>query len=254
MVKKQNSNQSYVYHRRKIINQKTLMNPSETLLTTYSPIEERILFSKFLKIQNTCEQLKNTMIGIYLIKEDRFMYCNQVFENMFGYRAQCLVQGGWKFWYSLIKNPHAEEVKFKVIDFFKNSTVKNELTLKYPIRDSTGNEKFIQHELFHYNYRKKSFTLNYCFDISEKKEIENCLTHQLGYKSLQRNNSICIPISLREKEVLKLIADGYSSKQIADKLCISNHTAISHRKSLIQKFEVKNTAQLIKQASKVMEL
>ncbi len=63
----------------------------------------------------------------------------------------------------------------------------------------------------------------------------------------------CI-ISSREKEVLHLIGEGYSSKQIADMLFISNHTAISHRKNLIEKFQVKNTAQLIKKASKVMEL
>lgn len=61
-------------------------------------------------------------------------------------------------------------------------------------------------------------------------------------------------ISIREKEVLKLIADGFSSRQIADQLFISKHTAISHRKNLIEKFRVKNTAQLIKKASKVMDL
>ena len=51
-----------------------------------------------------------------------------------------------------------------------------------------------------------------------------------------------------------MVADGYSSKQIADKLFISNHTAISHRKNLIEKFKVKNTAQLIKRASRNIEL
>jgi DNA-binding CsgD family transcriptional regulator len=57
-------------------------------------------------------------------------------------------------------------------------------------------------------------------------------------------------ITEREKEVLRLVSKGYSDKQIADQLFISNHTAISHRKNLIQKFGVKNTAELIKVASK----
>ncbi|MGK7397235.1 MAG: LuxR C-terminal-related transcriptional regulator [Candidatus Cyclobacteriaceae bacterium M3_2C_046] len=62
--------------------------------------------------------------------------------------------------------------------------------------------------------------------------------------------SISIEVSEREKEVLDLISQGFSSKEVADKLNISNHTAITHRKNLITKFKVKNTAELIKEASK----
>lgn len=53
-------------------------------------------------------------------------------------------------------------------------------------------------------------------------------------------------ITIREKEVLQLLSDGDSSKIIADKLHISETTAITHRKNLIQKLKVKNTAHLIK--------
>jgi DNA-binding CsgD family transcriptional regulator len=47
-----------------------------------------------------------------------------------------------------------------------------------------------------------------------------------------------------------LITEGLSSKKIADELYISNYTAITHNKNLIEKFKVKNTAQLIREASK----
>lgn len=57
-------------------------------------------------------------------------------------------------------------------------------------------------------------------------------------------------ITLREKEVLQLVGNGFSSKIIADRLNISETTAISHRKNLIQKFKVSNTAELIKEAVK----
>jgi DNA-binding NarL/FixJ family response regulator len=55
-------------------------------------------------------------------------------------------------------------------------------------------------------------------------------------------------LSIREKEILLLIADGYTNIQIAEKLFISPHTVDSHRKSLLTKFEVNNTAGLIKAA------
>lgn len=53
-------------------------------------------------------------------------------------------------------------------------------------------------------------------------------------------------VSPREKEVLELIAFENTSHEIASKLYISNHTAISHRKNLMEKLAVKNTAGLVR--------
>lgn len=58
-------------------------------------------------------------------------------------------------------------------------------------------------------------------------------------------------ITRREKEVLQLIAEGLTNTQIADKLFISIPTVNTHRKSIIEKFEVKNTATLIGKAIKL---
>ncbi len=56
-------------------------------------------------------------------------------------------------------------------------------------------------------------------------------------------------LTRREKEVLVLISDGMTNQQIADKLFISVLTVDSHRKNLLMKFEVNNTASLIKLAA-----
>lgn len=56
-------------------------------------------------------------------------------------------------------------------------------------------------------------------------------------------------LSTREKEVLHLISEGLTNPQIAEKLFISLHTVDSHRKNLLTKFNVKNTASLIKTAT-----
>ncbi len=55
-------------------------------------------------------------------------------------------------------------------------------------------------------------------------------------------------ITRREKEVLELIAQGLTNNEIAEKLFISIATVNTHRKSLLEKFEVKNTALLIGKA------
>ncbi len=56
------------------------------------------------------------------------------------------------------------------------------------------------------------------------------------------------PLSPREKEVLKLIAEGKSAKEAADLLSISVRTAEHHRANLMAKLNLKKTADLIKYA------
>jgi DNA-binding CsgD family transcriptional regulator len=55
-------------------------------------------------------------------------------------------------------------------------------------------------------------------------------------------------ITPREKEVLDLISKGYSYREIAEKLFISEETVISHRKHLLSNFIVHNSAELIRAA------
>jgi DNA-binding NarL/FixJ family response regulator len=56
------------------------------------------------------------------------------------------------------------------------------------------------------------------------------------------------PLSMRETEVLKLIAAGKSNREIADLLSISVRTAEAHRASILAKLGLKNTADLVRYA------
>ena len=58
------------------------------------------------------------------------------------------------------------------------------------------------------------------------------------------------PLTVREREVLKLIAESKSSKQIADLLFISPRTVERHRANLMEKLGLKKTADLVKYAIK----
>lgn len=54
-----------------------------------------------------------------------------------------------------------------------------------------------------------------------------------------------INISDREIEIITLIAEGYSNKEVADKLFLSTHTVTTHRKNIMNKLGVNNTAGLV---------
>ena len=69
--------------------------------------------------------------------------------------------------------------------------------------------------------------------------------------TIKENKDAKIPIiTRREKEVLLLIAEGLTNNAIAEKLFISTTTVDTHRNSLLSKFEVKNTANLVRMAAK----
>lgn len=55
-------------------------------------------------------------------------------------------------------------------------------------------------------------------------------------------------VTRREKEVLRLVADGLTNHEIATKLFVSVSTVDTHRKNLLQKLNAKNTAALVKLA------
>mgnify|MGYP002282439672 CR=1 FL=1 len=57
-------------------------------------------------------------------------------------------------------------------------------------------------------------------------------------------------LSQREKEILQLIAEGKSSKEIADILFVSSKTVDSHRKNIMDKLELYNIPDLTKYAIK----
>lgn len=53
-------------------------------------------------------------------------------------------------------------------------------------------------------------------------------------------------LTKREREIIKLIADGMTNQEIADRLFISPRTVDTHRSNIMQKLDVKNTAALVR--------
>lgn len=56
-------------------------------------------------------------------------------------------------------------------------------------------------------------------------------------------------LSEREKEVLLLVSDGKTTKEIAEELFVSARTVETHRVNIMKKLKVQNTAELIKKAA-----
>lgn len=57
-------------------------------------------------------------------------------------------------------------------------------------------------------------------------------------------------LTTREKDIIRLIVNEFTSREIAEKLFISFHTVERHRKNIIAKLGVKNVVGLAKYAIK----
>jgi DNA-binding NarL/FixJ family response regulator len=85
-----------------------------------------------------------------------------------------------------------------------------------------------------------------------KTYVSSSLKGDLTDKLVQIQRGVGKPslelLTIREREVLKLIAEGKSSKEIAYLLFISVYTVNNHRANIIKKLEIRRTADLVRYA------
>ena len=73
---------------------------------------------------------------------------------------------------------------------------------------------------------------------------ERVIEGYLEGKETLKTRSVWDTLTRREREILKLIAEGYKNKEVADFLCISLKTVEKHRANLMKKLDLHNAAEL----------
>jgi DNA-binding NarL/FixJ family response regulator len=104
----------------------------------------------------------------------------------------------------------------------------------------------------------KNGASGYLLKSADKEEIEEAiqtvLSGKMYFSTGISSNAFESPVdepptlTRREKEILQLISEGFTNNDIAVKIFVSAYTVDTHRKNLLAKFEVSNTAMLIKKA------
>lgn len=110
----------------------------------------------------------------------------------------------------------------------------------------------------------KNGAMGYLLKNTDKKELTEAIKSVIGGKRYLpkkisdillndsigiNNSSYFIPkLTVREKEILNLIIQEFTTEEIATKIFVSTKTVESHRSNLIQKLGVKNSAGLVRVA------
>lgn len=84
------------------------------------------------------------------------------------------------------------------------------------------------------------------------KILETIRKEAIEVDNIENIDFSCAPltISTRELEIIQLIAEGYTNDQISEKLFLSKHTIATHRKNIMAKLGVNNTAAIVMYAVK----
>lgn len=82
---------------------------------------------------------------------------------------------------------------------------------------------------------------NFISEKSKKNILEN---FSVIFCNSNANDIIYDDVTDREREIIKLVASGFTNKQIADQLFLSIHTVITHRKNISAKLGIKSISGL----------
>ena len=69
--------------------------------------------------------------------------------------------------------------------------------------------------------------------------------NMMGVRPVKTQREVDVELTNREKEVLQLICQQFTTQEIADKLFISGRTVDGHRNNLLSKLGCRNTAGLV---------
>lgn len=94
---------------------------------------------------------------------------------------------------------------------------------------------------------KKALRTVYEGDTYFSAEVNETVMQNMLKGGVKRNHKLVVdlPLTSREKEVLRLILKEYTNQEIADELYISPRTVDAHKRNLLEKTGSKNTAGLV---------
>ncbi|MFH0865435.1 MAG: response regulator [Bacteroidota bacterium] len=175
--------------------------------------------------------IDNPLLGVFIYCENKFQYVNSTFSKMFGLDVHDFENMGFA---DIIANESVEHVLEKIRRGLKG------------IHECVQ----VEFEAFHKDVQKKLYVEIYANLISFKGVpalVGNAvdITEKENKKTVFGVSDNTDKLSKREIEILKLVSIGLSTAEIADASHISLRTVDSHRASLLNKTEAKNTAGLV---------
>lgn len=220
----------------------------------------------YIPFFKTLDSLNTSSIIVLDYFKRSYFYASENFYNIFGFEKESILGTSLE---QLRKRIHPEDfiiniAAIKARQFIYSQHIEKRKDFKFTqeVRFLNDKKKYIRCIIQSSNIEldaKGHFWLNMCLcDLAPKQDINtpgsavlwNTVTGEPIFSQEGKNINL-EHITPREKEVLSLIANGMKSNDIAQDLFISVNTVNNHRRNLIEKLNVANTTEAVKQAIKL---
>ena len=141
-----------------------------------------------------------------------------------------------------------EECGFDVAQYLKQLDENLKVIILTFHKDDLQIERAVQENIdgyIHKNAEPDEILMGINKVLSGQKYFSAEISHMLVSNAYRRQAKGVPFLTTKEKEIIRLIMDGFSSKQIAARLDVSPRTIHSHRANILSKFNLNNTTQLV---------
>ncbi len=191
------------------------------------------------------------MVAIFELNKYTYsmVACNKSAYAFLGVSENEILKLGFKYILKIIHHDNINSV-YRLAKFFNNSENRNKVfSSTWYLESSNGWEwcyTSIKPAIFHENGAVKYMVGVGCSINNMMKTKTQFRRFRKDLNFFEENLEKYLSMTEREKEILKLITEEFTSREIAEKLFISHLTVDTHRKNLIEKLEVKNSLGLAK--------
>ncbi len=171
------------------------------------------------------------------------IYQNRKLRNAFEEHESNLSQNSFEL-FKQISDPNIFTLAIEKIEKFKIENDRKSICTYFQRLPFGRETKWV---LTHKSFCETDTFMTLAQPLNNLGSVGVLLRDILGETCISRNGwELFKTLTKREKEVMQLLAQGMTSREISDQLSISKFTVDTHRKHLFQKLEVKNYAELIK--------
>lgn len=202
---------------------------------------------------------------IFDYSKRKYIFCSEGIKRLLGYEAKEIIDGGHMFMIEIEQKEffktYNENIFPFCLNFLQNKAQAEHYNYTFSfntqLKNSSGNWINVLQKCNYITSKDKGlplYSLGILIDVNCIKK-DNVIVHTIekngpGASSIAEKTCF-FPfdedrmLTRQEKNILGYMAEGLSSKMLADKLCISENTVSNHRQNIIRKTNTNNVAQLI---------
>jgi DNA-binding CsgD family transcriptional regulator len=220
---------------------------------------------KHIAALQTLSEIGNSGVNIFDVNKKEVVFFSPNFGKLLGYSAADYADTGHHFFDQKIHPDDNLKLALnsisilKIFDKFSRDEKLNHKSI-YEYRMLNTGGKYVrlidQYQILELDKKGQIWLMFGIVDISPNQdESEQVKSHILNFRTgdfipLEIDQKPDLELTKRELEILKLVKQGYLSKEISNKLSISVHTVNTHRQRFLEKLGANNSMEAVIFATK----